>query len=59
MSRRKNTESNVRKLTKVGPKSLSVVLPIDYLRELGWKERQKVVVKKRGQKLTIEDWKKE
>jgi len=58
MGRRKNTESNIRKLTKVGARSLSVVLPIDYLRELGWRERQKVVVKKRGKKLMIEDWKK-
>jgi len=24
--------------------------------ELGWRERQKVVVKKRGKKLIIEDW---
>ena len=35
-----------------------VTLPKELVRELGWKERQKVVVKKSGNKLTIEDWKK-
>jgi len=33
-------------------------VPVDFLRELKWREKQKVVVKKRGNKLIIEDWKK-
>ncbi len=36
---------------------MSVTLPIELVRELGWREKQKVVVKKRGQSLMIEDWK--
>ncbi len=37
---------------------MSVTLPIELVRELGWREKQKVVVKKRGSGLLIEDWKK-
>ena len=57
MGVRKTEERNVRKLTKVGKTSLSVTIPVEYLRALGWRERQKVVVKKLGKKLIIEDWK--
>jgi len=49
---------NIRKLTKLGGKSIGLTLPIEIVRELKWKERQKVVVKKIGRKLIIEDWKK-
>ncbi len=58
MARQKIEDSNIRKLTRTGGgKSIGVTLPIEYVRELGWKDRQKVVVKKQGQKLVIEDWK--
>jgi len=33
-------------------------LPIEIINELGWKEHQKVVVKKSGKKIIIEDWQK-
>lgn len=57
MARRKLEEHNIRKLTRTGGgKSIGVTLPIDLIRQLGWKERQKVVVKKRGKKLIIKDW---
>lgn len=49
---------NLRKLTKLGGHSLGLTLPIDLVRELNWKERQKVVVKKVGKKIIVEDWKK-
>ena len=59
MARRKMEAHNTRKLTRMGGgKSLGLTLPIDLVRKLGWKERQKVVVKKRGKKLITEDWKK-
>lgn len=36
----------------------SVSIPIKLMREFGWRERQKLVVKKHGKgKLLIEDWK--
>ena len=52
MSRNKN----IRKLTKLGGHSLGLTLPIDLVRELNWRERQKVVVKKVGKKIIVEDW---
>jgi len=49
----------IRKVTRVGKRSLSVVIPAEIVDELKIRERQKVVVKQRGKKITIEDWVKE
>ncbi len=59
MPRRKLEEKNVRKLTRMGREgnSLGMTIPKELVQELGWRERQKVVVKKSGKKLIIEDWK--
>lgn len=46
MARRKNEDTGIRKLTKVGGKSIGLTIPIELVRELGWKEKQKVVVKR-------------
>ena len=56
MARRKMEEKNIRKLTKTGGKSIGVTLPIEIIREFKWKEKQKVVVKKRGNSIIITDW---
>jgi len=53
----KSSSQPIRKLTRVGGQSYSVTIPLDYIRALGWKERQKVVVTMKGKKITIEDWK--
>lgn len=58
MGRRKLGDNHIRKLTKVGKQSISVILPIEMVRQLKWREKQKVVVKKIGSKVVIEDWKK-
>jgi antitoxin component of MazEF toxin-antitoxin module len=58
MARRKLGEQNIRKLQKVGNGSVSVTIPIELIRELKWREKQKVVIRKRGKGLIIEDWKK-
>jgi len=58
MARRKIFNKNIRKLTKTGGKSIGVTLPIEIVRELNWRERQKVVVRRSGKKVIIEDWKK-
>jgi antitoxin component of MazEF toxin-antitoxin module len=58
MPRQKTNSTNVRKITKVGKQSLAVTIPIELVRELKWKERQKVVVLKKGKSLIIKDWKK-
>jgi bifunctional DNA-binding transcriptional regulator/antitoxin component of YhaV-PrlF toxin-antitoxin module len=57
MPMQKLINKNIRKLTKVGGKSYAITLPIEIIKEFGWKERQKLVVKKSGKKLIIEDWK--
>jgi antitoxin component of MazEF toxin-antitoxin module len=56
MARRKLEDKNIRKLTKVGKQSIAVTLPIEIIRELKWREKQKVTVKKSGRKIIIEDW---
>lgn len=57
MARRKLDERNIRKLSKTGGgRSISVTLPIEMVRNLKWREHQKVVVTQQGKKLVIEDW---
>lgn len=59
MGRKSFEERNIRKLTRTGRgKSIAVTLPIEFVRELKWRDRQKVVIRKSGAKLIIEDWKK-
>ena len=60
MPKQKTKKNNVRKLTRSGRKgrSLGLTIPIELVNSLGWKERQKVVVKKIGRKLVVKDWKK-
>lgn len=57
MARRKNEDTGIRKLTKVGGKSIGLTIPIELIRELGWKEKQKVTVKRVRGGLLIKDWK--
>jgi len=54
---RKSKEKNTRSLTRIGKTSLAVTLPRDIVVEFGWREKQKVVVKKQGQNIIITDWK--
>lgn len=49
-------DKSIRKITKLGKWSYGITLPIDIVRKLKWKERQKVVVKLRGKKISIKDW---
>lgn len=58
MSRRTMAERNIRTLNKVGGGTISFTIPIELVRELAWREGQKVVVKKQGSSLGIADWKK-
>lgn len=57
MARRNADEENIRKLTRVGQQSLAVTIPIEIVRKLKLKERQKVVVTESKGKIIIEDWK--
>ena len=58
MARRKLEEREVRKLYKNSGGSIQVTIPIELVRDLKWRAGQKVVVKKRGEGILIEDWKK-
>ena len=60
MADKKETEKNIRKLTRMGAKatSMGLTLPIEMIEKLKWKERQKVVVSLKGRTISIKDWKK-
>jgi hypothetical protein len=58
MPRRKLEDNNIRKLTKSGNGSIGLTLPIEVVRELGWREKQKVVVKRVRGGVLVKDWKK-
>ncbi len=59
LSMEKRTISNKRthKLTIVGGKSYALVLPAEFVRHLKWRERQKLNITLKGNKLIVEDWK--
>jgi bifunctional DNA-binding transcriptional regulator/antitoxin component of YhaV-PrlF toxin-antitoxin module len=52
------SDKSVRRLTKLGGKSIGLTLPIELVRELGWREKQKVVVIRVRGGVVIRDWKK-
>jgi len=58
MSTRKLTEKNIRKLTKVGGSSIAVTIPIEIIKELKWREKQNVIIKKVRGGVLVKDWKK-
>jgi hypothetical protein len=49
----------VRKITKVAGRSYSISLPMEAIKEFGWKEKQKLTVQVdlKNKKLIIRDWK--
>lgn len=55
--RRKLEDKNTRKIFKSGS-SYAITLPIEFVEQLKWRKKQKVVVKKYGKKMIIQDWKK-
>ncbi|MDP2585768.1 MAG: AbrB/MazE/SpoVT family DNA-binding domain-containing protein [Candidatus Levybacteria bacterium] len=57
MSRRRLENKNIRKLSRSGKTSIYVTLPIEIIRKLNWREKQKVVVTQKGNGIWIEDWK--
>lgn len=57
MANRNFKDRSIRQLTKVGGGSYSLTIPMEIIKEFGWKERQKLTVKKQGKKIIIEDWK--
>ena len=59
MARRKLEDRNIRKLSKNGI-TYFVTLPIEGIRDLGWKKFQKLVVEidKKKKRIVVKDWKK-
>ncbi|MFZ0281845.1 MAG: AbrB/MazE/SpoVT family DNA-binding domain-containing protein [Bacteroidales bacterium] len=58
MTRRKNEDKDIRNLTKIsGGSSYAITIPIDYIRKLNWKEKQKLEVKLYQDRIIIRDWK--
>ena len=57
MGRRTIEESNIRNLQKTaGGKTYIVSIPIEIVRELKWKAKQKLEVKMYGDGIVIKDW---
>ena len=50
-------EKYIRKVTRVGKRSLSVVIPSEIVDDLNIRERQKLTLRRSGNKIIIEDWK--
>lgn len=58
MTRRKTDEDYIRSLTKVsGGTSYAVTLPMEYIKKLNWKAKQKLEVKLYKDRIIIRDWK--
>ncbi len=58
MAQRKTKNNNIRKIMRSGKTTLCVSIPVEYINKLKWREKQKVVVDLKGDKIIIEDWKK-
>ena len=52
---KKYTNKNIRKLNRVGLTSYSVVIPKDMVKKLGWRERQKLQLERKGKSIIIKD----
>lgn len=54
----KRGEKYVRKATRVGKRSIAVVIPSGIVDALGIRERQKLEITLKGKTIVIKDWKK-
>jgi len=50
-----NKKDNVRKITRLAKGSLGIIIPANILRTLGWRERQRVLVKRMARGILIRD----
>jgi len=55
MTNKKSGKEKVRKLTRIGKLSMGITLPIALVRELGWREGQRVTVIKKNGALVVRD----
>ncbi len=54
---KKRSTEEVRKIQRQANGSCTLALPAEMLRDLNWRDKQKLVVKKKGDTLVIMDWK--
>ena len=52
-------KKEVRKLTRTSRNSRYVILPKEFLDELGWREKQKLTVERVRGGILIKDWRKQ
>lgn len=50
-------EKYIRKVTRVGKRSLAIVIPAEIIDELKIKEKQKLTITTKGKSIVIKDWK--
>jgi len=53
----KNMEKYIRKVTRVGKRSLAIVLPVEIVKEFKIREKQKLIITTKGKSIIIKDWK--
>lgn len=51
------TEKYIRKVTRVGKRSLAIVLPAKIVKEFKIREKQKLTITTNGRSIIIKDWK--
>jgi hypothetical protein len=59
MAKKKTGKKNarVRHLARIaGGSSYAVVIPMEFVKQLGWRDHQNLVVRKYGSKIVISDW---
>jgi len=57
MKKHHREDVEIRVLTKIsGGTSYAIVLPMRYVKKLGWRDRQKLVLRLFGDRITIHDW---
>jgi bifunctional DNA-binding transcriptional regulator/antitoxin component of YhaV-PrlF toxin-antitoxin module len=50
-------EKYIRKVTRVGKRSLAIVLPVEIVKEFKIREKQKLIITTKGKSIIIKDWK--
>ncbi|PJA86688.1 MAG: hypothetical protein CO141_03460 [Candidatus Moranbacteria bacterium CG_4_9_14_3_um_filter_42_9] len=49
-------DKNTRKITRIGKTSLAVTIPVEMAKDLGWREKQRIVIKRIKGGLAIRDF---
>lgn len=57
MTRRKTEDNYIRSLTKIASgSSYGITIPMEYIKKLKWKSKQKLEVKLNRDRIIIRDW---